>query len=84
MKDMSEILMDYSELESIYGKKNFERKNGKIYIYQNNDIYSHGYHKWLRSDNTVLKNGHNLCEQGKTSFFTEVSVLRSKIENLIF
>ncbi len=81
---MGKILLDNSELKSLFGKKNYERKKGKIYVYKNNDIYSHGYHKWLRDDDAVLKRGQKICNRGKTSFLNKISILRSKIEHQIF
>ena len=82
---MDKITIDDSELESLFGKKNYERRNNRIFVFQNNDIYSHthGYHKWLRADYAALKVGHKICENGKTGIYNQISVLRSKIENKI-
>ena len=80
---MDKITIDDSELESLFGKNNYERRNGKIFVFQNNDIYSHGYHKWLRADYAVLKKGHKICKNGKTGIYNGISVLKSKRENRI-
>ncbi len=81
---MGKIVPEDSELDILYGKEKYERKKGKIFLYKSTDIYSRGYHKWLRQDNKVLKTGNKLCESGRTSFINEISVLRAKIENRIF
>ncbi|MDP2766551.1 MAG: hypothetical protein Q8O41_03740 [Candidatus Methanoperedens sp.] len=77
------VLEDY-ELDILFGKEKYERKKGKIFVYKSTDIYSRGYHKWLRQDNKVLRTGNKLCESGRPSLINEISVLRAKIENIIF
>jgi len=81
---MGKTAPEDSELNILYGKENYERKNGKIFLYKSTDIYSKGYHKWLRQDNKVLKIGNKLCETGQISFINQISALRAKIESRIF
>jgi len=81
---MERIAPEDSELDILYGKENYERKKGKIFLYKSTDIYSKGYHKWLRQDNNVLKTGNKLCETGRISFINQISALRAKIESRIF
>ena len=78
------IVFENSELDILFGKGNYERKNGKIFVYKNTDIYAEGYHKWLRQDNKIVKEGKKICKSGRTSFVNEISILRAKIESKIF
>lgn len=80
----TEIVFENSELDILFGKGNYERKKGKIFVYKNTDIYSEGYHKWLRQDDKIVKEGKKICESGRTSFMNEISVMRAKIESKIF
>lgn len=80
---MGKVTINDFELVPLFGKNNCDRKNGQILVFRNNDIYSHGYHKWLRADYAVLKIGHKICRSGKTGIYNNISVLRSKIENRI-
>lgn len=80
---MEKVTINDTELESLFDKKKCGRKNGKIFVLRNNDIYSHGYHKWLKLDYTVLKTGHQICRSEKTGVYNYFSVLRSKLENRI-
>lgn len=80
---MGKVTINDFELGSLFDKKNYSRKNGKILVFRNNDINSYGYHKWLRVDYAVLKIGHQICKSGKTGVYNGISVLRSKIENRI-
>jgi hypothetical protein len=82
MKEMSAL--ENSELDILFGKENYERKNGKIFVYKSTDIYSKGYHKWLKQDDKVVREGNKICKSGRTSFMNEISVMRAKIENKIF
>ena len=76
--------LENSELDILFGKENYERKNGKIFVYKSTDIYSKGYHKWLKQDDKVVREGNKICKSGRTSFMNEISVMRAKIENKIF
>lgn len=82
MKEMSAL--ENSELDILFGKENYERKNGKIFVYKSTDIYSKGYHKWLKQDDKVVREGNKICKSGRTSFMNEISVMRAKIEDKIF
>ena len=82
MKEMSAL--ENSELDILFGKENYERKNGKIFVYKSTDIYSKGYHKWLKQDDKVVREGNKICKSGRTCFMNEISVMRAKIENKIF
>ena len=82
MKKMSAL--ENSELDILFGKENYERKNGKIFVYKSTDIYSKGYHKWLKQDDKVVREGNKICKSGRTSFMNEISVMRAKIEDKIF
>jgi len=81
---MRQIALENSELDVLFGKGNYERKKGKIFIYKSTDIYSEGYHKWLKQGNKVVREGNKICKSGRTSFMNEISVMRAKIENKIF
>ena len=80
---MRELNLEKSEYDALFGKKNYEFRDGKIFVFKNNDIYNNSHHKWLRVDDAVLKTGHKICVNGKIGFYNEISVLRSKIENKI-
>ena len=82
MKEMGAL--ENSELDILFGKENYERKNGKIFVYKSTDIYSKGYHKWLKQDDKVVREGNKICKSGRTSFMNEISVMRAKIEDKIF
>jgi len=82
MKEMGAL--ENSELDILFGKENYKRKNGKIFVYKSTDIYSKGYHKWLKQDDKVVREGNKICKSGRTSFMNEISVMRAKIENKIF
>ena len=82
MKKVSAL--ENSELDILFGKENYERKNGKIFVYKSTDIYSKGYHKWLKQDDKVVREGNKICKSGRTSFINEISVMRAKIEDKIF
>ena len=82
MKEMNAL--ENSELDILFGKENYERKNGKIFVYKSTDIYSKGYHKWLKQDDKVVREGNKICKSGRTSFMNEISVMRAKIEDKIF
>ena len=82
MKEMGAL--ENSELNILFGKENYERKKGKIFVYKSTDIYSKGYHKWLKQDDKVVREGNKICKSGRTSFMNEISVMRAKIENKIF
>lgn len=82
MKEISAL--ENSELDILFGKENYERKNGKIFVYKSTDIYSKGYHKWLKQNDKVVREGNKICESGRTSFMNEISVMRAKIEDKIF
>ncbi|MEA3325405.1 MAG: hypothetical protein U9Q37_09810 [Euryarchaeota archaeon] len=82
---MKEICaLENSELDILFGKESYERKNGKIFVYKSTDIYSKGYHKWLKQEDKVVREGNKICKSGRTSFLNEISVMRAKIENKIF
>jgi len=81
-KEMFEL--ENSELDALFGKGNYERKEGKIFVYKSTDIYSKGYHKWLKQDDKVLREGKKLCESGRTGFINKFSLARAKIEDKIF
>lgn len=78
------IVFEDSELDTLFGKGNYERKKGKIFVYKSTDIYSAGYHKWLRRDNKFVRKGKKLCESGRISFMNKISIMRAKIESKIF
>lgn len=78
------MILENSELNTLFGKNNYERKKGIIFVYKSTDIYSKGYHKWLKEDDKVLKTGNKVCKSNRTGFINEISVLRAKIENVIF
>jgi hypothetical protein len=82
---MKEInALENSELDTLFGNGNYERKKGKIFVHKSTDIYSKGYHKWLKQDDKVVREGNKICKSGRTSFMNEISVMRAKIENKIF
>jgi len=76
--------MENSELDILFGKGNYEHRKGKIYVYKNTDIFSKGYHKWLKQDDKIVRIGNKMCESGRISFINKFSILRAKIENTIF
>lgn len=82
MKKMYEL--ENSELNVLFGKGNYERKKGKIFVYKSTDIYSKGYHKWLKQDDKVVREGKKICKSGRTGFINKISVVRAKIEDKIF
>ena len=82
MKEMNAL--ENSELDTLFGKENYERKKGKIFVHKSTDIYSKGYHKWLKQDDKVVREGNKICKSGRTSFINEISVMRAKIESKIF
>ena len=81
---MNTMVLENSELDILFGKGNYERKKGKIFVYKSTDIYSEGYHKWLKQDNKVVREGNKICKSGRTSFVNGISVMRAKIEDKIF
>lgn len=81
---MEKIEVENSELDILFGRENYEHRNGKIYVYKGTDIFSKGYHKWLKQDNKIVRIGNKMCETGRISFFNKFSILRAKIENRIF
>jgi len=81
-KEMFEL--ENSELDALFGKGNYGRKEGKIFVYTSTDIYSKGHHKWLKQDDKVLREGKKLCKRGRTGFINKFSLARAKIEDKIF
>lgn len=81
---MGKVELNSSELDALFGKENYERRKGKIFVYKSSDIYSKGFHRWLKKDDAILKVGNKLCNSGRPSLINNVSVLRAKIEKKIF